>query len=143
MGVEEAREDGRPVRIEDAVGLGIFGRVQVREAVVEDEDVGLAPFVQHPLDEDAFGRAERAVQPAISLQDGFALLQEEPAAGGEGDVSAAALEELAAGGFLQLGDVLADGRLADAQGLGGGRETADLRHLGKRFQTEIFEHALR
>jgi hypothetical protein len=114
VGVEEAGENGHPVRFDDTVCGGLFGRVQVGETISADQDAAFAPFVQDMLQQDALRLAEGVVQDAVALQDMAALLLEEPAAGGERDVAAAALEEPSAGEFLQFGDVLADSRLADA-----------------------------
>ena len=126
VGVVEGRKDGRPVGLDHAVGHGVLRRVEVLETVVADQDVGLAPFVQDVVEEDGLRLAEFAFEALVAIQDAGSVREENPAAGGQCNPSAAALEELAAGKLLQLGDVLADRRLRDAERLGGGGETAQL-----------------
>ena len=94
--------------------------------VVADQDVGLAPFVQDVVEEDGLRLVEFAFEASVAIQDAGSVLKEYLTAGGQGNPSAAALEKLAAGKSLQLGDVLADRRLRDAERLGGGSEAAQL-----------------
>ena len=105
-----------------------------------DQDVGLAPFEQDTAQQDGLRHAEIAFQSAVAFEDSGRVLAEEPPAAGQGDAAAAALEELAAGELLQLGDMLADGRLRDAERLGGGGETAQFGNAQEYAQTEVFKH---
>ena len=119
-GAASARNYG----LDHAVGHGVLRRVEVLETVVADQDVGLAPFVQDVVEEDGLRLAEFAFEALVAIQDAGSVREENLPAGSQGNPSAAALEELAAGKLLQLGDVLADRRLRDAERLGGSGEAA-------------------
>ena len=140
--VEEGGEDGRPFRRDDELRHGVGGGVEVGEAALADKDVGHAPLVPHAAQQGGLRDMEFIVQAAVVREDALGVAEEGAAAGGEPDAAAAALEELAAGIFLQLGDVLADSGLRNAQGFGCGSEAAELRDLGENTESEIFDHKL-
>ena len=140
--VEEAGEDGGPLGFEREVGGGVLRGVQVRELAFPDEDVGLSPFVLDMAEQDGLRHAELLLQYVVAVQDGLGTLQETGAALRQRDAAAAPLEEQPAGEFLQFGDVLAHGRLGDAQRLGRGGETAGFGGLDEYAQAEILDHNL-
>ena len=100
--IEERRQDRQSVRLDDAVGRGILRGVQIRKAVLPDQDIRFAPVQQHVVQENALRHAEFTVQRLVVRQDGAGVLQEEAAALGRFHAPAAALEQRPADGSLQF-----------------------------------------
>ena len=131
VGVEEGGQDGRPGGLYDAVGRRVRRGVQAGETILLDQDVAPLTGVQHVPEQDGVRHAESAVQALVFREDPLRVLQQEASPGREGDAAALPFEKFAAGGFLQLGNVLADSRLRNTQGLCRGSETAQRSDLGE------------
>ena len=140
VGVVEGGQDGQSGGIDRAVGRRQRRGVEVGAAAVPDEDAGPAAVQLHVLEQDAVGYVEGLVERMVAVQHAARELGELPSARGEHDAAAAAVEQASARFFLQLGDVLADGGLGNAQRPGRGSETAQPGHPVENTQSEILEH---